>query len=122
MNVRTWALACDTLYVVTGAMIQTKEDPQIKYVKDNNGNQVALPKLYYKVLLRYKASEAENGGYSGVGFWYENRAYTASHPVAADARSIKEMEALTGLDFFHNLPPAVKETVKAAYKPEDWEM
>lgn len=122
MNVRTWALACDTLYVVTGAMIQTKEDPQIKYVKDNNGNQVALPKLYYKVLLRYKASEAENGGYSGVGFWYENRAYTASYPVAADARSIKEMEALTGLDFFHNLPPAVKETVKAAYKPEDWEM
>ncbi|HPX79278.1 MAG TPA: DNA/RNA non-specific endonuclease [Bacteroidales bacterium] len=122
MNVRAWALACDTLYVVTGAMIQTKEDPQIKYVKDNNGNQVALPKLYYKVLLRYKASEAENGGYSGVGFWYENRAYTASYPVAADARSIKEMEALTGLDFFHNLPPAVKETVKAAYKPEDWEM
>ncbi|HHV40925.1 MAG TPA: hypothetical protein GXX61_06070 [Bacteroidales bacterium] len=118
--VRGWALACDTLYVVTGAMIQTQDNQDIDYVTDNDGNRVALPKMYYKVLLRYDAKQQENDGYSAIGFSYENRAYTALDPVAADAVSVKEMEELTGFTFFYNIPSSVQEAVKTSLKWEDW--
>ncbi|HOG25510.1 MAG TPA: DNA/RNA non-specific endonuclease [Bacteroidales bacterium] len=118
--VRGWAQACDTLYVVTGAMIQTAENKNIDYVEDNNGNKVAVPKLYYKVLLKYKAGQTENGGYSSIGFWYENRTHTALYPTAADARSVKDMETLTGFDFFHNLPDNIELAIEASCKPADW--
>jgi endonuclease G len=118
--VRGWAQACDTVYVVTGAMIQTEENQNIDYVEDNNGNKVAVPKIYYKVLLKYKASQTENGGYSSIGFWYENRSYTAAYPTAADAKSVKDMETLTGFNFFHNLPDNIEEAVEASCKPGDW--
>ena len=120
INVRDWARACDTLYVVTGAMIRTPEDQTVEYISDNDGNQVAVPRLYYKVLLKYKADQAENNGYSAIGFWYENRSYTAEYPVAADAKNIKEIEALTGFDFFHNLPNNIEEAVEASCTPADW--
>ena len=118
--IRGWSLACDTLYVVTGAMIQTREDDSIDYVKDNDGNQVAVPKLYFKVLLKYKAGQAENGGYSAIGFWYENRAYTASYPVASDAKTVDDMEDLTGFDFFHNLPDNIEKEIEKVCTPGDW--
>ncbi|MDD5733276.1 MAG: DNA/RNA non-specific endonuclease, partial [Bacteroidales bacterium] len=118
--VRGWAQACDTLYVVTGAMIQTAENKNIDYVEDNNGNKVAVPKLYYKVLLKYKAGQTENGGYSSIGFWYENRTHTASYPTAADAKSVKDMETLTGFDFFHNLPDDIERAIEVFCKPGDW--
>ncbi|MFA5302081.1 MAG: DNA/RNA non-specific endonuclease [Bacteroidales bacterium] len=120
IKVRDWARECDTLYVVTGAMIRTPEDQTVEYISDNDGNQVAVPRIYYKVLLQYKAGQAENNGYSAIGFWYENRSYTAENPVAADAKNIKEIEALTGFDFFHNLPDNIEEIVEASCTPEDW--
>jgi len=75
-----------------------------------------LPKMYYKVLLRYDAKQQENDGYSAIGFSYENRAYTALDPVAADAVSVKEMEELTGFTFFYNIPSSVQEAVKTSLK------
>ncbi|MFA5769105.1 MAG: DNA/RNA non-specific endonuclease [Bacteroidales bacterium] len=120
INVRDWARTCDTLYVVTGAMIRTQEDQTIEYISDNDGNQVAVPRIYYKVLLKYNAGQAENGGYSSIAFWYENRAYNTEYPVAADAKNVKEVETLTGFDFFHNLPDDIEEAVEASCTPKDW--
>jgi len=120
INVRDWARECDTLYVVTGAMIRTPEDQTVEYVSDNDGNQVAVPRIYYKVLLKYQADQTENGGYSSIGFYYENRSYTAEYPVAADAKSVKDLETLTGFDFFHNLPDNIEEIVEASCTPEEW--
>lgn len=120
IKVRGWAETCDTLYVVTGAMIRTAEDQTVNYVSDNNGNQVAVPKLYYKVLLRYNTNQTENGGFSSIGFCYENREYTEKYPAAADAKSLDEIEALTGLDFFHNLPDHIEEIIEASCIPKDW--
>ncbi len=118
--VRNWAQSCDTLYVVTGAMIQIAENNTVNYANDNEGNKVAVPVMYYKVLLKYKAGQTENEGYSSIGFCYENRAYNAEYPLASDAKSVKEMEALTGYNFFHNLPDALEEAVEKSCVPKDW--
>jgi DNA/RNA endonuclease G, NUC1 len=119
-KVRSWASGCDTLYVVTGALVQTEKDKDIKYVTDNIGEPVAVPKAYYKVVLRYKKGGTVNGGYDGIGFIYENRAYTYTTPAAADAKSIDEMEKITGFDFFHNLPDDIEEAVEKTLVTKDW--
>lgn len=119
-KVRVWAGACDTLYVVTGALVQTESDKEIKFVTDNIGKPVAVPKVYYKVLLRYNKNSTTNGGYDGIGFMYENRAYSYTSPAAADAKSIDEMERLTGFDFFHNLPDEIETAVEKTLVTGDW--
>lgn len=50
--VRGWSSATDTLYVVTGAMPTTQTDQTIKYVQDNDGKNMAVPKYYFKALAR----------------------------------------------------------------------
>ena len=63
VQVRGQINSCDTLYVVTGCVLTTAADPSRKTVNDADGNPVAVPKAYYKVLLKYTSGTA-NGGYS----------------------------------------------------------
>ena len=70
-------------------MIRTPEDQTVEYVSDNDGNQVAVPRIYYKVLLKYQAGQAESRGLLHYWFLLRNRSYTTEYPVAADAKSVK---------------------------------
>lgn len=118
-KVRNWANGCDTLYVVTGAVLP--QSGSIKYLQDNRGEDVAVPDAYYKVLLRYCAADAStNGGYSAIGFWFENRAYSGTAVTAEYARSVDEIESLTGFDFFTNLNETVEQTIEGAYTASEW--
>lgn len=119
-KVRDWAKACDTLYVVTGAVLKVNSTDEITYLKDNNGASVAVPKGYYKVLLRYNKSESTNGGYSAIGFWYENKAYGNVVPSASDIKSVREIETMTGFNFFKNLSTTISEVVENNKNGADW--
>lgn len=117
-QVRTWAEAsnCDTLYVVTGAILKTVgKDENVKHV-NVRGKNVAVPNYYYKALLRLKKS----GQYDAIGFWYEHRSYGNSAANAAETKSIDEIEAITGFDFFSALPQQVQSTVESTWRPSDW--
>lgn len=118
-QVRGQINSCDTLYVVTGCVLTTTSDPTLQTTNDNEGKAVAIPKAYYKVLLKYKAGEA-NGGYSAIGFWMENRAYGATGLSRSFARSVDEIETLTGIDFFHNLNDTFEKEVEAKYDASSW--
>ena len=68
--VRIWAEKSDTLYVVTGCVV----DPNSLngsygvvggYAMDNAGKKVAIPTAYYKAVLRYKKDDKEVG-YAGL--------------------------------------------------------
>lgn len=119
-KVREWAGGCDTLYVVTGALASTSEDQEKIYYNDNDGRPVAVPKIYYKALLRYEIGGETNGGYDAIGFVYENRAYDYSAPKASDAMSIDELEEFTGFDFFHNLPDELEKSVEESADKGKW--
>lgn len=119
-QVREWGGACDTLYVVTGALARKSAGDVITYFKDNEGKDVAVPKAYYKVLLRYVKSGAQNGGYDAIGFIYDNDRCDHAAPTAADAKSVAEMEAITGFNFFHNLPDEIEKAVEGTVRPADW--
>lgn len=118
-HIRSRIGSSDTLYVVTGCVLATASDGAIEYIKDNKGQDVAVPKAYYKVVLRYKAGEA-NGGYSAIGFWMENKAYGATSLSKAFARTVDEIEALTGFDFFVNLKDDYEKEAEAKYDAASW--
>jgi endonuclease G len=116
-KVRDYSSACDTLYVVTGAVLKTSAQGEISFVKDNDGKEVAKPQAYYKVLLSY---DKETESYKSIAFWYENRKYDNAEPVAADTKSVAWVEEQTGFKFFDNLPEGIKSAVKGACVPADW--
>ena len=115
-RVRGYASTCDTLYVVTGAVLTTDSDSQIEYTKDNRGNNVAVPKAYYKVLMKYNLASDR---YSAIGFWFEHRGY-GSEVSVSETQTVREIEERTGFDFFTNLPESIAEQVETEYNPGAW--
>ncbi len=109
----------DTLYVVTGCVLQTAADPVIQYLKDNEGKDVAVPKAYFKVVLKYKPGEGNNG-YAAIGFWFENKKYGDVNFTRTFARSVDDIEKLTGFDFFCNLDDAIEAAVESSYTASQW--
>lgn len=117
-QVRSWMEGCDTLYVVTGAVLKTVGNNEtVKYAYDRNGVQIAVPNYYYKVLLRLK-----NSKYDAIGFWFEHRSYGNGQATASETKSVDQIETLTGFDFFSNLPDNIENTVESAWSPSSWNL
>ncbi|MCR5828503.1 MAG: DNA/RNA non-specific endonuclease [Bacteroidales bacterium] len=119
-KLRSVAKGCDTVYVVTGCVVKTQEDPVVTYIEDNIGAKVAVPKAYYKVCLKYKAGGSVNGGYSAVGFWMEHEPLTGT--LSAYAKPVEDIEKLTGYDFFHNLDDNIEKAVEKNWSAADWNL
>ena len=99
-KVRNWARAADTLYVVTGCVL----DHTLGVAYDNNGKAVTVPGGYFKALLRYKQSSSVGfGGYVAAGFYLEHDNYSDNVITDDMIMSIDELEEKTGMDFFVNL-------------------
>ena len=115
--VRDYAYDSDTLYVVTGAILQTVDGGEsIKYVADKNRVQAALPNYYYKVLLRLRGTT-----YDAIGFWFDHKKiYQNRKPTASDMRSINDIEKMTGYDFFKSLPKSIENSVESEFNPNMW--
>ena len=118
-QVRGQISGCDTLYVVTGCVLSTEAAPDIDYVKDVQGRDVAVPKAYYKVILKYKYGDP-NGGYSAIGFWLENRSYGSQVIGRSNALSVDEIEKRTGFDFFVNLKDEYQKEAEAKFDAATW--
>ena len=109
-QVRAWASACDTLYVVTGAM------PSDVWKTDRAKNSVNVPSSYYKAILRYKASDAQQ--YSGIAFWFDNIDYPRDRNLTQDdVMTIAQLEERTGFNFFFNLTEEEAEYAEKKISP-----
>jgi endonuclease G len=108
-RIRTWTQACDTLYVVTGAMITTGTDNVIDYVNDNNGQPVAKPKYYYKAL-----AQRENDIYYTVAFKMDNKTYGNGENYNNYRMTIEQLEQETGFTFFPSIPASSKNNINTS--------
>ena len=106
--VRGWRSGTDTLYVVTGAMPTTATDKNIKYVKDNDGKNVAVPKYYFKALARRNSSQ---NAYQTIAFKMDNKKYSGNN-YAQYALSVNELEEITGFEFFPQIDDQYKSNSK----------
>lgn len=112
-KVRKIANGSDTTYVVTGVIIS----PSSKKEEDSFGKEVTVPDAYFKTLLRYSKSSTL-GQWNAAAFYLEHRKYeggiTKSHSM-----SIDDLEELTGIDFYANLPAMVGESMAKRIEAAD---
>lgn len=95
------------ILVVTGPVFTNKKG--LGYI---GNNRVIIPNGFYKVLLAY------DNGYTGIGFYCENAA--GKKKLSTYAKSIDEIENITGIDFFHLLPDEIEGIAEAGYDWNDW--
>ena len=110
-KVRGWNNANfrDTLYVVKGGTIDDNKNI-IRYLGSGQ-NKIPVPKYFFMALL-CKNKDASNGGYKALGFWIQHQSNSATD-LAPYVVNIDELEQLTGIDFFCNLPDDIENAVES---------
>ena len=111
-KVRNIAEKSDTTYVVTGCLVEGGET-----VYDSDGNPMTVPVAYFKALLRYSKSSTL-GQWNAAGFYLEHKVYSEALGEQ-HSMSIDELEEITGIDFFANLPAKIGESQAAAVEAAD---
>ncbi len=109
-NVRDWAYKNKHLYVVTGPVLKGGIQERIGH------NNVSVPKAYYKVILDYTEPDAK-----AIAFLMDNE--ISYQPLEKYAVTIDEVEAATGIDFFHALlDDETEERLESSFNVRDWKM
>ena len=113
----------DTLYQVIGCIFKTFTDRYGKTVEPKTVNSVHVPTAYYKVLLRTKkgntgkrVDQCTADELKCAAFILGHRSFAGHKPSASDMYTVEELEAITGLTYFVNVPNAPKSTATAS----DW--
>lgn len=103
---RDWAAKYGKLYVVCGPIVS--QNPQTI-----GKAKVAVPDAFFKVFL------CKNGkNWQAIGFLCEN---VAGHrKLSTYCKSVDEIEALTGIDFFPKLNDKVENEIEASYDIALW--
>ena len=116
-KVRDWSKLSDTLYVVTGCVV----DGAIHYVLDRSSVEITVPTAYFKAVLRYKKdSTIGRGGYMGAAFWFDHEgvSWNGKNFSSAQSLSISELEQKLGYQLFVNLPDRVGTSAANEIKSE----
>ena len=122
-------ICADTLYVVTGAIYDDFTAPDGTNIKarttvnKNDNKRIGVPTAYYKALLRTKSGrtgksvvECKASELKCAAFIVAHRSDVGHKPTVEDMISIKELERLTGVNFFANVPNAPESKAEA----KDW--
>jgi len=89
-NVRNWAMRFEKIYVITGPVLT-------RGIREKIGtNEVAVPGEFYKVILDFTEPEIK-----GIAFIIPNK--ISNYKIEYYAVSIKQVEEITGIDFFYEL-------------------
>ena len=119
-QLRTWvgSAGYDTIYVCKGGTI--RDDQILSYVKPNVEGGMIVPRYFFMALLcknsqGYKALGfwAEHNNMSGFEFWVTKFNKDLKYISLSDfVVNIRELENLTGIDFFCNLPDDIENRVE----------
>ena len=104
----------DTLYIVKGGVI----DRDVTYAQGRGSNRLIVPGNFFMALL-CKNSSPSQWGYKAIGFWMKHEE-NERKDYRSFAVSIDELERLTGIDFFCNLPDGIEEVVERNMAPAAW--
>ena len=110
-QVRNWNQSTfrDTLYICKGGTIR---DDQISRTLSNG---LIVPKYFFMAVLCKNKS-----GYKAMAFWIEHKDKDSDYPkdvqgnylLSPYVTNIRELETLTGIDFFCNLEDETEERVE----------
>jgi endonuclease G len=105
-KVRDWALQKNGLYVVTG--------PLLNKSCGSVNQKITVPCAFYKMVFK----QTKNG-VEAIAFLIPNAGST--QPLKQFVVSIDYIEALTGIDFFTNLPDSEEEKFESRVLTNNWQ-
>ena len=106
----------DTLYVCKGGTIDRADQ-----ILTTTAKGLLVPRYFFMAVLCKKNSDKTNGGYKAMAFWVEHLNEDHSGDNLKDYLiTVDELEELTGIDFFCNLPDDIENKVEAQYAPNAW--
>lgn len=103
---RYWASKEKLLYVVTGGVLK-------KGLTSIGKEKVAVPEQFYKILLDYSQPQIK-----AIAFLVSHTDSNA--PLYSFVVSIDEIELLTSIDFFPNLPDELEDQLEKSSDYKDW--
>lgn len=104
---------CDTLYICKGGTIGSG-GTLTNQILETRYNGLVVPGYFFVALLRiYK------GQYNAIGLLFKHEDNTDTY-LGDYAMSIDQLEALTGFDFFCNLPDNREKVIESTYNPSIW--
>ena len=105
-KIRFWVSKDKQLYVITGGVLK-------KGLKTIGKEEVAIPEHFYKILLDYSKPQIK-----AIAFLVPHKALNA--PLYTFVVSIDEIEDLTSLDFFPNLPNDLEDQLEKSSNYKKW--
>lgn len=106
MKCRNWANRMGKIYIVCGPILYNQKHKTI------GKNRVTVPEAFFKVVLCLE------GNPKGIGFIYKNQ--SGDKALNSYVNSIDQVERITGIDFFANLPDDIETEVEASYDLRQW--
>ncbi|WP_333808899.1 DNA/RNA non-specific endonuclease [Flavobacterium sp.] len=103
-KVRYWAVKHDGLYVVTGGVLSDN-------LKTIGKERVSVPNYFYKVLLSKDWNKM-------IGFLVPHQ--DSNKPLYEFVVSVDEIEKLTGIDFYPNLPDKIETQLESKSDYKGW--
>lgn len=103
---RKWAKEFGDIYIVCGPILYRQKHKTI------GNNKVVVPEAFFKVVL------CMNGTPKAIGFIYKNQ--KCNNPLSSYVNSVDQVERITGIDFFPNLPDEIENRVEAKCNINDW--
>lgn len=103
---RLWAMRDSAIVIVAGPIYSDSDNSTI-------GNGVRVPSAFYKVLLAPYLDKPR-----AIGFVYPNM--RAPGNMADYAMSVDDVEKISGLDFFANLPDDIENEVEKYFDFKIW--
>jgi endonuclease G len=104
---RKWANQYGSVYIVCGPVVNKKALGTI------GENQVVVPDGFYKVFLIQN-----NGRYEALGLLFDH--VSGRKKLKSYACTVDEVEQVTGIDFFYNLPDDVEGRVESQVNLSVW--
>lgn len=105
-RVRGWAKQFGKVYVVSGPIFGNVENGYL------GNNRISIPDDFFKAILVYNGVLCQ-----AIGFRLSN---TSPDSYYNCITTIDELEAITGLDFFHMLDDSLESDVESKYDTKFW--
>lgn len=107
-KIREYAVSSDTLYVVTGCVL----DGSTTYSGSNSGFTVKVPAAYFKAALQKSTSTSVGrSGWRAAAWYLPHDSGIASGRFTDYVMTVDALEAKLGYDLFVNLPAKVGKTL-----------
>lgn len=105
---RLWAQRDSAIVIIAGPIYQDSDTKRIGQAG------VRVPGAFYKVILAPYADPPR-----GIGFVYPNMSSPGN--MRDYSMSIDEVEKITGIDFFFNLPDSIENEIEAVASFKEWD-